>query len=276
MAVRQPAAALRGYVRQYAGWFEHMAAPLLRRELPTDEVPVIISFGAPIRVYDAGDSSRFRDLGSFATGAYDAYVRVLSSGPSGGIQINFTILGARLFLARPLSDLRNQSVSLDCVLGAAAPRLESELYDAPTWDARFDILDREIGARILAAPKPGPEVFWTWRRLVETGGQVGIDRMLPGAHRPDAQDDGARAALLARRPGAARADAATLDRPRARLRLLRSGALHARFPRIRRRHPARAPGQPAARRRRHRGRLVRFVQDPTHSPSLGSDVEVAA
>lgn len=33
-AVRQPAAALRGYVRQYAGWFEHMAAPLCRRELP--------------------------------------------------------------------------------------------------------------------------------------------------------------------------------------------------------------------------------------------------
>lgn len=178
MAVRQPAVALRGYVRQYAGWFEHMAAPLCRRELPTDEIPVIISFGAPIRVYDAGDSHRFHNLGSFATGAYETYVRVLSSGPCGGIQINFTILGARLFLARPLSHLRNLSVPLDCVLGAAAPRLESELYDAPTWDARFDILDREIGARMRAAAKPCPEVFWTWRRLVETGGQVSIDRIV--------------------------------------------------------------------------------------------------
>jgi len=176
--VRQPAVALRGLVRQYAGWFEHMAAPLCRRELPTDEIPVIISFGEPIRVYDAGDSHRYRDLGSFATGAYDTYVRVLSSGPCGGIQINFTILGARLFLARPLTDLYNQSVPLDCVLGAAAPRLESELYDAPTWDARFDILDREIAARMFAAAGPCPEVLWTWRRLVQTGGRVSIDRIV--------------------------------------------------------------------------------------------------
>jgi AraC-like DNA-binding protein len=178
MAVRQPAPALRAYVRQYAGWFEHMAAPLCRRELPTDEIPVIISFGAPIRVYDAGDSKVYRDLGSFSTGAYDSYVRVLSAGPCGGIQINFTILGARLFLGRPLGELTNQSVPLDCVLGPAAPRLESELYDAPTWDDRFDILDREIGARFRAARRPSAEVLWTWRRLVETGGQVSIDRIV--------------------------------------------------------------------------------------------------
>src|ERR1043165_5462940 len=102
MAQRTPHRALAPHVRRYVGWFEQMASPLLRRELPTDEVPVIISFGAPIRVYNAGASDRYSDLGSFATGAYDSYVRVLSSGPSGGVQVNFTILGARLFLGRPL------------------------------------------------------------------------------------------------------------------------------------------------------------------------------
>ena len=178
MATRKPHPALGPHVRRYVGWFEHMAVPLCRRELPTDEVPVIISFGGPIRVYDAGDSERFRDLGSFATGAYDAYVRVLSSGPAGGIQIDFTILGARLFLGRPLAALTNSAVPLDDLLGPLARRLEMQLYDAPTWDARFDILDREFTARLMAAIPPSREVVWTWRRLVQTGGRIGISRIV--------------------------------------------------------------------------------------------------
>jgi AraC-like DNA-binding protein len=178
MAQRAPHPALRPHVRQYTGWFEHMAAPLCRRELPTEEVPVIISFGAPIRVYNAGESERYSDLGSFATGAYDSYVRVRSSGPAGGVQVNFTILGARLFLGRPLADLTNRSVPLDDLLGPLARRLEMQLHEAPTWDARFDILDREIAARLRMATPPGPEVIWTWRRLLTTGGRVGIGRIV--------------------------------------------------------------------------------------------------
>ena len=41
-------------------------------------------------------------------------------------------------------------------------------------EARFAILDREIAARIAAARAPSPAVLWTWRRLVETRGRVGI------------------------------------------------------------------------------------------------------
>jgi AraC-like DNA-binding protein len=178
MVSRAPHPALLPHVRQYAGWFEHMAVPFCRRELPTEEVPVIISFGAPIRVYDAGDLQSYRDLGSFATGAYDSYIRVLSSGPMGGIQINFTILGARLFLDRPLAALTNCSVPLEDILGPMARRLEMELYDAPTWDARFDILDRVLTARLMAATPPSREVVWAWCRMVQTGGRIGIGRIV--------------------------------------------------------------------------------------------------
>src|SRR6185295_10047535 len=82
MAMRQPHALLRRHVRQYVGWIEHMATALMRRELPTDEIPLIINFGAPVRVYQVGESPQFVDLGSFATGAYDAFLRVRSQGPS--------------------------------------------------------------------------------------------------------------------------------------------------------------------------------------------------
>jgi AraC-like DNA-binding protein len=178
MVSRDPHPSLQPYVRRYVGWFEHMAAPLCRRELPTDEVPVIVSFGTPIRIYDAGDSERSSVRESFATGAYDSYVRVVSSGPSGGVQINFSILGARLFLNQPLDALRNQSVPLEDVLGPLAGRLTTMLQEAPGWDARFVILDREIGARLRSATTPPEQVIWAWRRIVGTRGRIDIGRIV--------------------------------------------------------------------------------------------------
>ena len=131
-----------------------------------------------MRLFDAQDQSRWTDYGSFTTGVYDSYVLVGSNGPSGGLQINMSILGARLFLGRPLADLRNRAVALDDVFGGDARRLTMELYDAPTWEARFTILDRELASRILTAKAPSASVTWVWRRLVETGGRISIGALV--------------------------------------------------------------------------------------------------
>jgi AraC-like DNA-binding protein len=178
MVRRAPHPSLRPHVREYMGWAEHMASPLCRREPPTEIVPVIINFGAPVRLFDPLDPSRWTDYNSFTTGAFDSYALVGSAGPSGGIQINLSIVGARLFLNRPLGDLRNQAIELEDLLGRDARRLTMELYDAPTWDARFAILDREFAARILAARPPSPAVMWAWRRLVESRGRVSIGALV--------------------------------------------------------------------------------------------------
>jgi hypothetical protein len=85
MSRGEPAPALRAYVREYAGWFGHMANPLCRRELPTEIIPVIINFGAPVRLFDQHDPTRWTDFDSFAAGPYDTYVLVGSAGPSGGM-----------------------------------------------------------------------------------------------------------------------------------------------------------------------------------------------
>jgi len=134
----------------------------------------IDSRSIPPLIRVAGDPSRFTDYDSFTTGPYDTFVLVGSSGPSGGIQVNLTILGARLFLGRPLHELTNRIVTLDEMFGRAGRRLVAELHDAPTWDARFAILDREIASRIAAVRAPSPAVLWTWRRLTETCGRISI------------------------------------------------------------------------------------------------------
>jgi AraC-like DNA-binding protein len=87
-----PAAALRPYVREYVGWFEHTTSPLVRRELPSDLVPVIVNFGAPIRILDSDNPSRWTTVDSFTAGVYDTFVLVGTSGPSGGLQIDLSIV----------------------------------------------------------------------------------------------------------------------------------------------------------------------------------------
>jgi AraC-like DNA-binding protein len=165
-------------VLEYVGWFEHMAQPLCRRELPTEVVPVIVSFGAPVRIFDQQDPHRWTDFASFTTGAFDTYVLVGSSGPSGGLQINLSILGARFFLARPLAELTNRVVALEDLLGVSAERFADQLRDARSWDQRFDIADRELRPRILAAASPPPAIIWTWRRLVESHGRASVGRIV--------------------------------------------------------------------------------------------------
>jgi AraC-like DNA-binding protein len=181
MTTGAPHVALRPFVREYIGWFEHMAQPVCRREPPSEIVPVIINFGAPIRVFassDAANPEQWTDYGSFTTGPFDTFALVGSAGPSGGLQVNLTILGARMFLGLPLHVLTNRIVALEEVLGCAAPRLVAELYDAPTWDVRFAILDREIAARIARAHAPSREVLWAWRRLIATRGKVSIGTLV--------------------------------------------------------------------------------------------------
>lgn len=173
-AISPPHPALRPYVRQYFGGSEDTFQPLVRRELPTEVAPLIINFGPPFRIFDPADPSRYQQVSSFVTGAFDSFVVVGTTGAYACIQVNFTLLGMRLFLRRPLHELTNQVVPLDDVFGANAERLISELYEAPTWASRFDIVDREILRRLADVSEPSVGVQWAWRRLVRTAGQVVI------------------------------------------------------------------------------------------------------
>jgi AraC-like DNA-binding protein len=178
MAFAAPHPVLRGHVREYIGWREDAAVPICRREMPSGNIPLIINFGAKVREYDARDRSHWTDHGTFVAGQYQSFTLIETPGPGYGIQVNFTAPGARLFLDRPLSDFTNRIVDLDDVFGPAATRLTNELHDAATWDRRFTILDREIGARIAAAHRPSSAVMWAWRRLLETRGSASIGAMV--------------------------------------------------------------------------------------------------
>ena len=173
-ATALPTEAIRPFARQYVGWDEQMSAPLCRRELPTEEAPLIINFGAPFHLFTPGGAQRGRDLASFITGAYDTYQLVESSGASSGVQINFTLLGIRLLVGRPIEDMTNRALAPEDVFGAFARELIERLYDARSWDARFACLDHALTGRMHDRREVPASVSRAWHRLVASGGQARI------------------------------------------------------------------------------------------------------
>jgi AraC-like DNA-binding protein len=171
--VAAPHPALREYVREYVAGSEEPTSPLRRRELPTEIAPVIVNFGAPFQLFDPNNPAAFVEMRSFATGAFDTYALVGTTGPYSCVQINFTILGARLFLQQPLRALANREVALDDVLGSFGRRLEMDLYEARTWADRFDMLDRVILRQVIEADVP-PAVTFAWKQLVCRASQINI------------------------------------------------------------------------------------------------------
>jgi AraC-like DNA-binding protein len=174
LAKASPAESLRPFAREYVGWHERLAVPLCRRELPADEAPLIINFGAPFRLFAPGESRRDVDLTSFVTGAFDTYQLVESFGATSGVQVNFTLLGIRVIVGRPIEDMKNGAFAPEDIFGGFARELTNRLYDAPSWEARFTCLDRALTSRLREARDVPAAVRCAWHRLVATSGRSSI------------------------------------------------------------------------------------------------------
>ena len=122
MAWGEPDARLRSLIAGYCGYVELGIAPP-QRQLPHPDVVVIIGLGPAIRVVDARDpASASRNCQVFAAGLHDAAVLTTSLGPTRGIQLNFTALGARRFLGVGMHAIANRVVELRDLLGEEARR----------------------------------------------------------------------------------------------------------------------------------------------------------
>jgi AraC-like DNA-binding protein len=185
---RAPDARLAGIVAgEYQGWSESSTGVVRRREVPSCAIPLIINFGETFRLFDPSRPSVGpRSIGTFVAGMYDSFVVVESCGESRAIQVNFTPIGARLFLQVPLRELANRTLSLDDLFGDRASRVVDALAEAVDWDARFDSLEALIASRVGAAKPTRGEIRWAWERMSETSGRIeigGLARELGWSHK---------------------------------------------------------------------------------------------
>lgn len=175
LALGEPSAALRPYVQgTYAGSVERLRGTLTRLEVPHPGIVCIFNFGDAYRVTDPRDGRNGEWLGSFVAGLYDSYVHVDARGTSQCVQCNLTPLGALRLLGLPLESLTNRSVSMETVLGSAARELAERMADAPSWEARFALLETVWLARLARQNEVPSIVQETWRALTRVDGNVEV------------------------------------------------------------------------------------------------------
>lgn len=175
LAYAMPSPRVAPYVRELCGFWEMTSVPMLRREFPESQFVMVIEFGPPLAVYGPyNNMERARHSTGFIAGMHDCFAVTESAGSMRGLRVNFTPLGARLFLGLPLYELFRRVVSIDDILGAEGPRLASQLYDLNDWEARFALVERVIESRIAAAKPLSRGVAWAWQQLETTQGRVEI------------------------------------------------------------------------------------------------------
>jgi AraC-like DNA-binding protein len=164
---RAPAQRLRRHVRSYCGYIEDGAEPFRRKELPSGDVVVILSFGPRIRVDGAPRTS-------FVAGLHDEHAITEHDGVQHGIQVNLTPLGALALFGPPPTGVPGQLVDLEDLLGRRTPLLLERIFEAPGWEARFGLLDSLLSEQLAEGLPASPDVAWAWKRLSETDGRASI------------------------------------------------------------------------------------------------------
>jgi AraC-like DNA-binding protein len=165
---------LAAYVREYQGYLEASSQIIRRRELPSGDVALIISFGPRYALIDPLSGVPLATRGTFIAGLDDTYSLVDSSGAGAAMQIDFTPIGAYQILQTPMHLLSHRTTELSDVLGRKADRLVEQLFEAPDWHCRFDIVDAFLRSRILPTTEVSREINWAWHQLNDSHGMLPI------------------------------------------------------------------------------------------------------
>lgn len=167
-------------VRRFAGWYsgyrESGGAPGTHRGLPSPHLTLIITLDDPLTVACHPDPAT-------PPGRYDALVGGLHTVPAlithpgrqSGIQVGLSPLGARALLGLPAGELAGLDVHAVDLLGPFAEELRERVLAAPTWAARFAVVDRELARRAADVAGPPPEVVRAWQLVRGTAGAVSVE-----------------------------------------------------------------------------------------------------
>ncbi|ONI71264.1 AraC family transcriptional regulator [Actinosynnema sp. ALI-1.44] len=156
---RAPHPALRHLVRRYIGYTQHDVSLPVHRGLPSGTVTLIISLAEPVRVVGGRSSQAL-------VGGLHLEPTLIRQDPfQQGIHIELNPVGLRALLGIPATELTSDVVDLADLPVRWAASLPDRLTSAPTWDARFTLLDAELTGALRPVNLVA-EVQWAWRRMV--------------------------------------------------------------------------------------------------------------
>ncbi len=175
---RDAAPGLRRHIQRYVGYAEWTGSPTRQREPPGTGVVLIFGLGPELRLVDPAHPTRpAQRLGSFVGGPDDACAVIEHDGEMRGVQVDLTPLAARMIFGVPMHELAHRVVSLEEVLGREARLFDERLFEASTWNRRFELIESALAARLEAAEPPPPDVEWAWQRVRSTRGRIRIEAL---------------------------------------------------------------------------------------------------
>jgi AraC-like DNA-binding protein len=159
---------------RWYGYSEVTGVAARQREPLTPRVIVHVGLGPELRL--VGESGAAR-LGSFVAGLDDRCAVIEHDGELRGVQLDLSPLAARRIFRVPMHELAGRAVALEELLGSEAGLLEERIAEAPSWEQRFALLERELGARLDGAEPPPADVDRAWRRLVTSDGRLRVGEL---------------------------------------------------------------------------------------------------
>jgi len=145
---------LNQYVKGIVGFSETGAPAIIRSELPTLTIPLILVLGRGYTHHKMRSDPVGRDLcNSFVAGVHKQPAHIGTDGWSVCIQVNLTVLGAFKLLRCHMTDLADEVADLADVIGPVARELEGQLIEVSDWSTRFQTILSFLQQRILGGPQ---------------------------------------------------------------------------------------------------------------------------
>lgn len=179
---RRPDPRLRGLVARLTA-YEERGAPLRMAEPASAIVPFIVNTGGAFDIALGGAAPV--PAGSFTSGLLAGPVRIRSPGTAFCVQADLTPAGAFRLFGPGLSALSGQLVPIGDALGRAADRLAAAVAEAACDDARLDLVEAFLLARLPDGPRPAPDLAAAWAilgreagttRIGDLAGRIGVSR----------------------------------------------------------------------------------------------------
>jgi AraC-like DNA-binding protein len=169
-----PPPPLSDYIKYF--YYPNGSVPYPReRILPLPALDLKINFGGPLRVYDADHAKPLATLSeSWIVGLWNKHHIVDWPADMEHFGVSFKPGGAYPFFKLPLSELHNQVLPLDVIWGNFAAEIRERLYDAPTLQARFALLEQFLLTRLYASAGQLKAVQWAVTELDRSHGRLSI------------------------------------------------------------------------------------------------------
>lgn len=166
IATLRPSGELSQYVEALHAYDERGELVRRRRELPDGAAVLIFNLASPLTVeHPVGRPRAFGEGEGFFGGASTTYAVTEMTGDQVGVEIKFTLLGARLVLGRPLGDFSDPLVEPSDALGREATELRDRLAEARTNAEKLTLLAETVERRLSVEAPLAPELTHGIRRL---------------------------------------------------------------------------------------------------------------